>query len=77
MNRRQAKKAYKKRYGHNPQKPPNEIWSLFEPGQIETIARAVEQMARCLQKRVEEANEALRKMIEGIKGIKEANDGEI
>lgn len=67
MNRRQAKKAYKKRYGHNPQKTFNDICNIFKPGQFEALARAVEQITRNLQKWVEEATEALRKMIEGKK----------
>lgn len=70
MNRRQAKKAYKKRYGHNPQKPPNEIRSLFKLGQLEAIYRSVTQTTLLFQKwadEAHEAHEALRKMIEGKK----------
>lgn len=72
MNRRQAKKAFKKKYGQNPQKTFNEICNLFKPELIEALARAVEQLILNLQKWAEEATEALRKMIEGKKEVDDA-----
>lgn len=60
MNRRQAKKKFKKQYGVTPEKLATEIVKALSPEQMKRFTDAVSRI-------VEAATEAIRKMTEILK----------
>ena len=71
MNKRQAKKAYKKKYGHNP--PKSEAKHLYEvvAKVVEGIAAGIKQMVPAVKAAVNAAVAAATETIENIKTMPE------
>lgn len=71
MNRRQKKKAYKKKYGHNP--PKSEAKYLYEIGAkaVEGIAAGIKQIVPAITAAVNAARAAAKEAIENIKTMPE------
>lgn len=75
MNRRQKKKAYKKKYGHNP--PKTEIkyhagyWAKTISKTMEAVAYTIRAMVPAIQEAFENAATALQEAIERIKTMPE------
>lgn len=75
MNRRQKKKAYKKKYGHNP--PKTEVWYYSkEWGKIasrviENVAEAIRDLVPTIKKVIESVANGINEGIEHIKTMPE------
>lgn len=71
MNKRQAKKAYKKKYGHNP--PKSEAKYLYEVAAkaVEGIAAGIKQIMTAITAAVSAAMAAAKEAIENIKTMPE------
>ena len=75
MNRRQKKKAYKKKYGHNP--PKTEIqyhykeWGRKAAKAVEGLAEGIRQIIPAITEMVSAAAEAAKEAIENIKTMPE------
>lgn len=75
MNRRQKKKAYKKKYGHNP--PKTEVqyhykeWGRIISKAMDGIAEAISGLVPALKKAIDSIAEASAAAIENIKTMPE------
>lgn len=75
MNKRQAKKAYKKKYGHNPPKTEMQYyskeWGRIATKVMEGITEGIKQIIPAITEMVSVAMEATKEAIENIKTMPE------
>ena len=71
MNKRQAKKAYKKKYGHNPPKSEAKYLCEVAAKAIEGIAAGIKQIMPAITAAVSAAMAATKEAIENIKTMPE------